>query len=222
MNTLKYFSVLILFLTLLFGILTFKSECHANTSNERDEAYVLTIQDKYFVLKHELETYTGILPLDAFYKGVLGGISYSYHFNPLIAWEVLGAFGSFNINTGFEDDLYKKYSVAPTTYPKMKYSVYSNIIIKPLFGKLAWFNNKILPVMTFLNFGAAINKTTFGTFPALNAGINLRFNLSSKTSLRINFRNLLQINPENKEVENIFFTTLGLSLNYLSIIQFNE
>lgn len=46
---------------------------------------VSAIQDRAYRMQHELDLSVGVLPLDAFYKGLYAQVSYTAHFSDTFA-----------------------------------------------------------------------------------------------------------------------------------------
>src|SRR5215472_16728020 len=68
------------------------------------------VQPRPFHLFHELEFSLVYLPFDAFYEGLGPEVSYTYHFNDRLAWEVIRGFYSFDVQTNLR-------SVLETQFP---------------------------------------------------------------------------------------------------------
>jgi outer membrane beta-barrel protein len=175
---------------------------------------VMSIQPRPYRLGHEFQLGVGVLPLDAFYVGAVVYGSYTYHFSDFWAWEIGGAGYSLNFNTGLKDELLRKYGVAPVGGGGKRITLVatSSAIIKPLFGKLAIFNNDIVFSETFLTVGAGWVKKDVFNYPAAAVGLGLRFWSSKAFSIRFDIRDYLvfsRLIPENT-----LMMLLTASLNY--------
>ncbi|MEL6339186.1 MAG: outer membrane beta-barrel domain-containing protein [Myxococcota bacterium] len=107
---------------------------------------VFSIQERPYRLGHEFTLGVGLLPLDAFYIGSVVSGSYTYHFSDFWAWEMLHGNFSLNADTGLEDELLEDFEVEPVRGGGDRITVFgtSALVIKPLFGKLALFNDTML------------------------------------------------------------------------------
>jgi outer membrane beta-barrel protein len=177
---------------------------------------VFSIQERPYRLGHEFTLGLGVLPLDAFYVGVTTSASYTYHFSDFWAWEIAGGSYALNFSTGLEKDLFEQHGVVPTArdVAQMKISALatSSMVIKPLFGKLAVFNDDIIYSETF--FVAGIGPARKGQFwrPMVDLGVGLRFWTSGVLSWRLDIRDYLifsSIIPENT-----LLVLVSASLNY--------
>ena len=66
---------------------------------------VLAVQDRTYRMNSELMLGIGVLPLDAFYKGLSGEVSYTYHFSDSFAWQIGRFLYSYNVATGLQNQL---------------------------------------------------------------------------------------------------------------------
>ena len=154
-------------------------------------------------------------PLDAFYKGLTGTFSYTYHFNDSWAWEIVGFTYSSNFWTGLKDELEQQWKVKPVNIPELNYFGDSNLVWKPLYGKLASFNRALIYGEFFFTVGPAIAKyTTPGAYLGGNVGIGFRVHLSKYFSTRLDVRYYrFQRLDRLGDNDDVLFIQLGLSLN---------
>src|SRR6476659_8576786 len=73
------------------------ARAEAQPDIETDAPRVFSIQQRPYRLGHEFSLGLGVLPLDAFYKGMVIGAGYTYHFSDFWAWEMVNLNYSLNI-----------------------------------------------------------------------------------------------------------------------------
>ncbi len=156
---------------------------------------VFSIQPRPYKLGHEFQLGLGVLPMDAFYVGVVINASYTYHFTDFWGWEIAGAGYSKNFNTSLKGDLYKQYGVVPVQGggDRIQYFGTTSLVIKPFFGKLAIFNDGLVTSETFfvLGLGALEMGPPAGRSDArfvADLGLGMRFWSSDTLSMRIDLR----------------------------------
>ena len=89
-------------------------EAYAEESGNVGEGpRIFSIQPRPYRLGHEFQLGLGVLPLDAFYVGVMPTGSYTFHFSDFWAWEIISLGYSMNFETSLQDDLYEDYGVHP-------------------------------------------------------------------------------------------------------------
>lgn len=185
-------------------------------ADEFDEGGTLyAIQKRQHVLGHEFTLALGTVPMDAFYKGLTGTFSYTYHFTDSWAWEIVGFTYSWNFWTGLKDRLEQEWKVKPVNIPELNYMGDSNLVWKPLYGKLAWFNRALIYGEFYFTLGPAIAKyTTPGAYFGGNAGIGLRVHLSRYFSTRLDVRYYrFQRLDKLGDNDDVLFIQLGLALS---------
>lgn len=173
------------------------------------------VQNRKYVAGHEFLIGLGTVPMDAFYKGITGTFAYTYHFDDLIAWEIVSGSYSLNVETSLRDELENNFGVRPTKFPELQFFVGSNLIFKPLYGKLAWLNDSLLYAELYLTAGPAVaNYENAGVFIGLNAGAGARIYLTRAFSLRFEVRDYQFISAETfQDTENELLLQVGIGLN---------
>jgi len=187
-------------------------------ADEFEEGGVLyAIQPRHQVVGHEFTLGMGTVPLDAFYKGLTGTFAYSYHFTSTWAWEIVSFTYSANFWTNRKDELEQNWKVKPVNISKLNYMGDSDLIFKPLAGKFAVFNRKLIYGEVFFAVGPAIAKYTVpGAYFGGNVGMGFRIRLSKFFSTRLDMRyyrfQRLEIGKLGDN-DDVLFLQLGLSLN---------
>ncbi|MGA9522291.1 MAG: outer membrane beta-barrel domain-containing protein [Myxococcaceae bacterium] len=170
------------------------------------------VQNRQYQLKHELALGAGMLPLDAFYKGFTGNLSYTFHFTDHFAWQVGRASVSYNISTGLSDQLSRDFGLLTTDFPQVQWTIGSDLIWKLIYGKVALINRTLHHVEGFLIAGASGVKVQSGILPAPNVGVGGRLFLSDALSIRLDVTDSIVVGE--KDMFNVLSVQLGLSLNF--------
>lgn len=172
-----------------------------------------SIEKRDLMGSHELMLSVGVLPMDAFAKGLTLQGSYTYHFSHLIAWEIIGGTWSFNFATGLEQELKDRFLVQATEVGELRWILHSNFVLKPLYGKFALTNDKLLSAEMYFVLGYAQGGYTVAYPPGFDVGVGIRMFLGKYFSLRFDLRDYLFL-PDFKDVKNNLFVSLGLSLTF--------
>ncbi len=123
---------------LLLPVLFLAAPAFADDFDEGGTLYA--IQNRKYVLGHEFTLGAGTVPMDAFYKGLVGTFEYTYHFSDKWAWEIIGFSYSKNIWTSLRDDLEQNWKVeAIASSQVMSFPVWTAArpIIAPRFERAA-------------------------------------------------------------------------------------
>lgn len=173
---------------------------HAQIEELENPGTATAVQDRLYRLNHELTLGVGMLPLDAFYKGFIGQVAYTYHFNDSFAWQVGRATYSYNLNTSLRQQLERDFGVQPTAFDEVNWFVGSDLVWSPLYGKLAVLNHWVQHFEVSLVGGLSVLRLTlasgsgssgspldaFGDFrPAVNLGFSVRLFFSKNISWRL-------------------------------------
>jgi outer membrane beta-barrel protein len=155
--------------------------------------------------------------MDAYYKGLTGTFQYAYHFSENIGWEIVSFTYSQNIWTGLKDDLEQNWKVKPVSIREMTYFADSNVLWKPLAGKLSYLNRSLIFGEFYFTLGPAIAKyNTPGAYIGADAGMGLKINLSRwfSTKLDIRYYRFQRLDTEHlSDNDNVLFLQLGIALN---------
>lgn len=182
-------------------------------SDKPGELY--SIEKRDLMGSHEISVMIGTLPKDAFETGLTLQGSYTYHFTHLLAWEIIGGTYSFNLATPLETELSNRFDVKPERgRGVLEAMVHSNFVFKPLYGKLALLNDKLLTAEMYFVVGPALGFFDDQSRPfGLDIGVGLRFFLGRYFSLRLDLRDYAFL-PEFKEIDNHLYLSFGLSLTF--------
>ena len=184
---------------------------------------VLAVQDRTYRMTSELTLFIGILPLDAFYKGLSGQISYTYHFSDSIGWRIGRFLYSYNIATSLQNQLVQDFGVNPTAFPQTNWIAGSDFMWTPIYGKFAWLNNSVahFEIYGLLGLSVANQKvssqvnagTTSTSFlPGFDFGVGWRFYITKSISLPLEVVDNVLFG--NGGVQNILVVQLGVAFNF--------
>lgn len=172
---------------------------------EGDEARLEVLQNRKYRLLHEIALLGGSLPADAYYKGFTGSIGYTLHFGEVFAWEVLQFTYSFNLDTKLKKELVRVAGSQGQTaddFPEITWIAASHLVLKPLYGKEALFNTKVVHLEVFLQAGPAfLNRANAETTLAFgfDVGFGVRFWLSKWASVRFDIYELVYFLEQKPE-----------------------
>jgi len=187
---------------------------------------VSAVQERQYRMNHELTLGVGVLPLDAFYKGVTGQVSYTYHFTDSFAWQVGRGAYSYNVNTGLRSQLERDFGVLPTAFDEVNWMVGSDLVWTPWYGKASFLNRSVTHFEIFLVGGLSVlnlhlassNATTGGSGlsgtafrPAANLGIGLRVYSNRFVSFRFDVTDNVVVSDR---IFNVPTLQLSAALNF--------
>jgi outer membrane beta-barrel protein len=180
------------------------------------ETYV--VQERLFREGLELNGAIGILPLNAFSKGITVGGSIEYHFSNTWAWEIAqGGYVVGNADTGLKSQLLQNFDVQPTALARAVFLVGSNIVFTPYYAKVAGLNRTIDHLEIFfplgLTFAGYEDPTSYQG--GLDFGLGLRWYLTTHTSIRFDARNyMLTPGFSHFNLTDELLFSLGLSVSF--------
>ena len=177
---------------------------------------VSAVQERAYRMQHELNLSLGILPLDAFYKGLYAQVGYAFHFSDSFAWQVGRGAYVYSVRTGLRDQLERDFNVLPTNFEEVQFFVGSDLMWKPLYGKLSVLNKYVVHGEVYLLAGVSIFKFTSAFRPGINLGGGGRIFLSKYASLRLDVTDnvVLPTGGAAKTFANVMTITLGLGINF--------
>jgi outer membrane beta-barrel protein len=169
----------------------------------------VAVQNRHHVQAHEFSGFVGTLPLDAFTKGLTVSASYTLHFDPLRAWEIVHAGYSFPVHTHLRADL-DALDIAPTHFEVVELFVTSNFVYKPIYWKGAIHNRRLVHGEIFFVAGGGWGLLTRSGRPALDAGLGFRLFASDRVSVRFDARWMSFFTTS--DLHNELWLGLGVSL----------
>ncbi len=186
--------------------------------------YAQTIVDPYplksytvtrnpFDLKYEIHTAIGVMPLDAFHKGISFSGSYTYHWNNAWAWEALHATYQMSFQTHLQKSLSEEYGMKATRNGGVPFDmlITSSGVFKPFFSKYAFVEKIKIPSESFISAGIGIAASSSKALPLFTLGIGSRFFISQRWSSRFDIKHHVVFS--DVEVQNILLIQWGISFN---------
>lgn len=174
------------------------------------------VQSRKFDPTHEFTVTGGVLPLDAFAKGITLSGSYTLHFSRNIAWEVAQFSYSFQTQTDLNDKL-RAFDIQPTPFELLEYYLSSNFVWKPVYWKGSWLNSSLIHGEFFLTAGGAYGWFTNSQQPGATVGTGFRLWASETLSFRLDTRYLAfgsGLGGGQFEINDEIWVGLGTSLSF--------
>jgi outer membrane beta-barrel protein len=175
------------------------------------ELKTLAVQNRQYSQTHEFGAWIGVLPLDAFTKGLTFSGSYTIHFNDILAWEV----GQFTYSYGIDTDLkaeLEDLAVAPTPFETVEYFVTSSVVFKPVYGKMALLNRALIYGEIYFLAGAGYGWMTITNRPVVDVGAGVRVYAGKVVSFRVDLRDYMFITSD--DLHNELSISLGIALGF--------
>jgi outer membrane beta-barrel protein len=216
-------SVLVILLSCLVfgaGVMAAPSQASAQESasfedGERSYSSVV-VQNRRYNPDHEFTAFLGLLPLDAFTKGVTLGGAYTLHFNELLAWEVVQFNYSFQFDTSLKADL-EAFDIGNTPFEVLNYYASSNLVFKPVYWKGSLLNSGLIRGELYTVLGGAFGAFTRSNRGGVDAGGGVRLFTSELVSFRLDMRYYMFFNDtilEDFSFEDEIAINLGTSIAF--------
>jgi outer membrane beta-barrel protein len=193
--------------------------CGVDNCFGEDAEHVFAIQKKMYHRYHELGLDAGYIPDDDFFEVFPVGLYYNYNFNDLITWQVVRGHWMFTAEKDLKEDLENDFGATPSKFFEPEYAVHSNFMIRPLYGKSAFRNRRIINHETYLYLGGGFvgydkrfsdGSSETDIAPSISLGIGQKIFLNEKFCLNVEVRDW--INFRDNDTENNFW--VGLSLGF--------
>ena len=191
----------------------------AQAENAFDKESVSVIQERIYDRTHELGFHVGYIPDDDFYEEYPLGVSYTYHFNKNIAWEVARLQYFLTSEKDLKGTL-SEYDLAAVSFDKPTVMLHSSFVLKPTYGKDAVWDKNIINHEGFFSFGAGVAQfereypvdleSSTETVLSVTFGAGRRYFISKKTALIAEIKSYTQFKDSSTET-NIY---LGLGLTH--------
>ena len=172
----------------------------ATAADEGEGLNTLAVQNRIHSMMHEVGAAIGTLPIDAFTKGLTFTGVYTIHFNDLFAWEVGQFTYSYHVDTKLKAEL-EDISLESTEFEVVNLFVTSNVIIKPLYGKLALLNRALIYGEFFFAVGAGWGRLTITDRAVVDFGGGVRLYAGKYISFRVDVRDYMFITGDDVQSE---------------------
>ena len=189
----------------------------AEDEGKIDEGRVIAVQVRKFRMNHELTVGGAFLPLDAFYK--FFGVSFQYvlHFTDLWAWEAVHftLCKYLQVSTGLEKELNDNWDASITNVKKVDFMLDSNLMFKPLYGKMVLFDGLTVNLETYFLTGVGMQQWNGDPYPSVNLGVGMRAFFNNRLSVRIETRDYVYMD-RRMGFENTLYMSLLFAYNAFS------
>jgi outer membrane beta-barrel protein len=176
----------------------------------------VVVQNRRFNPDHEFTALLGLLPLDAFTKGLTVGGAYTLHFNELVAWEVVQFNYSFHYDTSLKADL-ETFDLKATPFEVLNYYASSNLVFKPVYWKGSLLNSGLIRGELYTVLGGAFGSFTRSDRAGVDGGGGVRLFTSDLVSFRLDMRYYMFFNDtilDNFSFEDELAINLGTSIAF--------
>jgi outer membrane beta-barrel protein len=181
--------------------------------DDLDQGKVFAIQARSHRMNHEFTLSMAFLPLDAFYKFFAVSGHYVVHFTDMWAWEAIHfSFSKYlDIDTGLKSELSDKWDASATDTPRIDYFIDTNLMLKPLYGKMTLFDSLVIYMETYFILGIGAEKFETAWFPCGDIGVGMRIFLTDTLSLRFEAREYVFL--EEGGIDSTLYFGIGFSYN---------
>ncbi len=171
------------------------------------------VMNKKYRLMDEMTGEIGYLPVGAFNKYAVAGLSYTHLFNDSQGWEVINAMYAMEMQASLKKDLINGFGAKESDFAVLRVLATTNYVFSPFYTKSLLFNSRIVHSQLSFVAGGGVANFTILTAPALDLGLIQRFFLSRKTSLKLDFR-YYAFFSEQKTVRNHITLVAGFAFNF--------
>ena len=161
------------------------------------------VQNRKYRLEHEFNAAIGVLPVDAFVKGVTFSGGYAWHITDTWAVEGRGYYLR-NVKTSLRDKLENNFGEPPQKFAEITWYAEAGVVFTPLYGKLSFFNRTLAygeffvtlnAVVARMNGGKATDSEPQGKSARMafggEPGFGIRGYITERLSLRFDLRAML-------------------------------
>ena len=184
-----------------------------------NEEKVFAVQNRVYHRSHEIDFSAGYVADDDFFHVYPLGIGYTFHFSDRISWEVARAQYMFNVDKDLKETLQNEFNVQPERFAEQRYMLHSHLVYKPLYGKHAYLNRRIInneiyffagPGIVHYEWDYSTGESSTEDALSLSFGVGLKYFLSKKICLNFEIRDLWNFREDDTE-NNIYF---GVGIGY--------
>lgn len=175
---------------LFVGMVVNGSAAFAVVSEAYDLPKVVAVEPRAFNPRHDISANLGFLPIDAFYKGVTYGVSYTHSYTSLWSWEIVNAGLSSKFDTNLKKDLINSFNVRPAgILDHISWYALSSAVYTPIYSKHLLFNEKLIyGSLSFVAGGGVYGFSGGDMAPAFGGGAILRVFHTPKYSSKFDAR----------------------------------
>ncbi len=158
----------------------------------------------------ELAAGAGIYPLDPYYLGFGLSAGLTYYLSTSFAWEVLNASYAFSVQKDLTSQLAQDFGVNPQVIERLEYTVSSNLVLIPSYGKTVLFRSFLQNFRSSFLAGAGLVKTSISSFPCVTFGFRTDTYITDAFSWRMEVRDQIAV----KNGKNFLSLSLGTTVSF--------
>ena len=183
------------------------------------EEKVYAVQNRVFHKSNEIDLSVGYIADDDFYHVYPVSVGYTWHMNEHWSWEVARLGYMFNQDKDLKTTLENEFDATPERFPEQKYMWHTHLVYKPLYGKSAFLNSRLVnneiyffagPGQVNYEWKYSTGETKEENVFSASVGAGMRFFLSKRFCLNLEVRDLVNFR-EDETQNNLYF---GLTLGY--------
>ncbi len=182
---------------------------------DTDSYAARAVQNRHYQGTHEITAFVGILPLDAFTKGVSFGGAYTLHLTDEIGWEVINYLYSVPFDTDLRDQL-DPFDLEPTPFEVLEHLITTNLVFKPIYWKGSLLGDSIVYGEIAFVAGGGVGWFTRSQRVVVDYGISLRLYLARWLSIRLDVRHDMFFSDsiDNLRLDHELWTAFGISVQF--------
>lgn len=176
-----------------------------------DLPQVVAVENKKYNPWKDATVQVGVLPLDAFYKAISVGGSYTYSYTSFMSWEVVNANFAFKQDTDLKKNLLELDVKTKGLLDSVKYYITSNVVYTPIYSKNLLFNKDVMyGEWSFVGGGGIVGYNSEEVALLAGGGLVARFFKDESTSYKMDGRLYYQTAP-GKSSDFILMLNVGMS-----------
>lgn len=160
-------------------------------------------------LTHQFGIGVGLYPNDPYYTGLIISANYTYHFNPMLSWEVINVNYAYSVQNSLTTELADKYNVNPKKIRRLDFLLSSDVLFNIVNGKFVMLKEYIRYFKVDALAGVGLVNTNISSDFAGIAGLRFEILTHGNFSWRFDVRDAVTITNSN----NYITLTLGLGIS---------
>lgn len=182
---------------------------------------ISAVQERIYDRHHEISVSGGITPNTAFFVNYPISVSYTYHLNEWLGWELVRGSYYLNKSRALTQSLIDDYKVEPGEFDFPVYSLQSALVIKPTYGKDSWFNKGVIHHQTYFTFGGGVTgyqkEFTYGDpvgdlAVSARAGVARKYFISQNLAVSLELENHFAFKKD--ETEHYLQLNAGIDIRF--------
>lgn len=187
------------------------------------EEEVFAVQNRVFHKNHEIALSLGYIADDEFFMVYPISVGYTYHLNDKWSWEIGRLQYFFNKDRGLKGTLEDPpFNAQAEFFNEPKYMLNTHLVFRPLYGKSAVMNKRVVNHETYLFAGPGLTgyEKTFSTGETetedvinLSFGAGFKYFLNPKWCLNVEVRDIISFRDNDTENNVYFGVGVGFRFN---------